>query len=179
MSKKIILRFRDLITENDGTINDHHSLINEYGEVWWGWWMKQQETPPREVFKDISIEIKNNGFAEAYLFNSGLNKFYKATIVKILLAPKSYTIGTPDPKTSPTYYHRGSYPAWFLITNIEQVELSSLCLKYVSFPTLQENKYDSFINNQIKSFNELAEHNVTLWVVEKEHCNEAIINHRS
>lgn len=177
MTKQIILRFRDLITENDGTISDHQILINDYGEVWWGWWMKQKEIPPRKLFKEISKEIKENGFAEAYLFNTGLHKFYKTTVTKILLAPDNNTIGTPDPEISPTYYHRGAYPAWFLLTNIEQIDFEDVSLKYQSFPTLTDEKYKHFINKKVESLTELSDQNVTLWVVERIHTNETVANH--
>ncbi len=61
MNKTLILRFRDLITEDDGTINDHLNMIYNYGEVWWGWWMKQNETPPRDLFIDLFNELEGKG----------------------------------------------------------------------------------------------------------------------
>lgn len=164
MEKQIMLRFRDLVTEDDGTISDHQSLINDYGEVWWGWWMKQKETPPRSLLKEISVKIKERGSIEAYLFNSGLHKLYRVFINKILLAPGDTTIGTPDPKISPTYYHRGTYPAWFLIKKIDEVKFEDCQLAYMDFPT-RENVYAEYLGKKINSLKELEDQSVTMWVV--------------
>lgn len=167
MEKRIILRFRDLITEEDGTINDHQSLINQYGEVWWGWWMKQEEVPPVEIFKELALKIKSDNKATIHLFNTGLDKFYTCITTKILVAPVGNKIGTPSPETSPSYYHRGRYPAWFLIKKIEELDFKTLHLCYNSFPTKPdiEEKYSNLIDKRIESLRELKDINVTLWVV--------------
>ena len=36
--KTVILRFRDLVTENNVTIDRHKDMIDKKGYVWWGWW---------------------------------------------------------------------------------------------------------------------------------------------
>ncbi len=168
MEKRFILRFRDLITEEDGTINDHQSLITRFGEVWWGWWMKQDETPPFDLFKSIANEIEQSNYSKAYLFNTGLLKIYEAKIFKILVAPKNNKIGTPNPETSPSYYHRGRYPAWFLLKEITEVDFDQLKLSYGGFPTRPEKmkEYSKFISKKIDSMNELKEFDVTLWYVD-------------
>lgn len=167
MNKKIILRFRDLITEDDGTINDHQMLINRHGEVWWGWWMKQDESPPYELFKEMADEIEKNNSIKAYLFNTGLGKIYEVVITKVLVAPKHNKINTPNPETSPSYYHRGRYPAWFLIRRIDEKPFESLKFTYNSFPTRPGKKefYNENINQEVKSLEELKEFDLTMWVV--------------
>ena len=169
MSKNIVLKFRDLITEEEGTINEHRDLISTYGEVWWGWWMKQDEISPIDLFRQLAEEIKTSGSTTAYLFDTGLLKFYKANIIKILVAPINNKLRTPNPETSPTYYHRGSYPAWFLLNEIEEVPFESLSLQYIEFPTRPENKerYESDILKEVSSLDELKlkGSDVTLWVV--------------
>jgi hypothetical protein len=167
MNNHIILRFRDLITEEEGTINDHLSLITMYGEVWWGWWMKQDETPPIELFKSLAETIDNVGYTTAFLFDTGLLKFYQVKISKILVAPQKNKIGTPNPETSPSYYHRGRYPAWFLVNEILEVDFLSLNLKYFDFPTRPEKRdiYRSLQSKRIESLKELKEFDVTLWNV--------------
>lgn len=167
MEEKIILRFRDLITEDDGTINDHQILINKFGEVWWGWWMKQDETPPYDLFKKLANEMEEKHFIKSYLFNTGLLKIYEVNIIKVLVAPKHNKINTPNPETSPSYYHRGRYPAWFLITNIEEKKYNDLNFTYNSFPTRPEKKevYNQYINSKVNSLEELKEYDLTLWVV--------------
>jgi len=167
MNNSIVLRFRDLITEEDGTINDHLSLISMFGEAWWGWWMKQDETPPLELFRYLAEIIDKEGFVTAYLFQTGLLKFYQTKIIKILVAPPKNKIGTPNPEKSPSYYHRGRYPAWFLLKEISEVDFHSLKLKYMDFPTRPEKheNYQKYKSQKIDSLNELKEFDVTLWCV--------------
>lgn len=167
MSNVFILRFRDLITEEGGTISDHQSLINKFGEVWWGWWMKQDEEPPIELFKSIADQIESVGTSDAFLFDSGLDRIYSVKIKKILVAPQKNKIGTPDPEVSPSYYHRGRYPAWFLLSSIKEVDFDTLKLRYASFPTRPhyEQEFKNSINQRVHSLNELKEFNVTLWHV--------------
>jgi hypothetical protein len=168
MLKTIILRFRDLITENEGTINDHLNLIADFGEVWWGWWMKQDEIPPRKLFIQLTNYIEQNSSIDAYLFDAGQIKIYKTRITKILTAPENYRISTPDPEKSPTYYHRGSYPAWFLLNYIEEIDPHRLKLKLVDVPTKHENEkkeYFSKFDKEITDFMELKKMDVTLWLI--------------
>jgi len=167
MKKNIIMRFRDLITEDDGTINDHLDLLTIYGEVWWGWWMRQYEKPPRDLFKNMSNQIDSDNVVKGFLFNTGNSKFYETKISRILVAPVNNKIGTPDPELSPSYYHRGQYPAWFLLTNIKEVDFTQLKLVYDSFPTRPDltDKLNSYVNNEVRSLEELRNIDVTLWVV--------------
>ncbi|MCA9732658.1 hypothetical protein KC799_11045 [candidate division KSB1 bacterium] len=169
MKSKIILRFRDLITEEDGTINDHQTLISRFGEVWWGWWMKQDETPPIDIFKKMVTEIEKKGFVKSYLFNTGLLKIYEVKTYKILVAPSSNKIPTPNPEKSPSYYHRGRYPAWFLLKKIEEISFDNIELLYHSFPTRLEpdfkEYYSDYVGQKVMSLKQLKEFDVTLWVV--------------
>lgn len=164
MSTKIILRFRDLITEDGGTIDDHQTLISKFGEVWWGWWMKQDETPPIELFKNMANDIEKDNFVISYLFDSGVLKLYEINIIKILVAPQKNKIGTPNPEISPLYYHRGRYPAWFLLNHIQEVDFDDLNLTYKSFPTRPEiYKFEDQIGNKVASLENLKTFDVTLW----------------
>jgi hypothetical protein len=160
-----MLRFRDLITENNGTINDHLNVIYNHGEVWWGWWMKQDETPPRQLFINIFNDLEENGFVNIYLFNSGLKKIYRAKVIKILVAPEGNTIRTPDFEKSPSYYHRGSYPAWFYLNEIEETDLEALNVSIMAMPTIAKVKV--ILPKKIEALEELQEMNVTLWEVAK------------
>ena len=171
MDKTIILRFRDLITEDDGTISDHQTLISNFGEVWWGWWMKQNETPPKKLFKEIGDHISENKSMSGFLYNTGLNKLYETQIVRLLVGPSMYKIPTPDPEKSPSYYHRGSYPAWFLLNDIKLADFDKLKLTLVDLPTRsndQISEYSSQIGKRINSLYDLQRMNVTLWVVRSE-----------
>ncbi len=167
LGNTIILRFRDLVTEQGGTIKEHKHIIQKYGEVWWGWWMRPQERPPRTLFQELSNRAESSGPIEAYLLDTGSNKLYAVRISKVATAPSGSLIVTPDPDKSPEYYHRGRYPAWFLLKSLEEARFEDLRLTYESFPTKPEmhDTFAQFRGQKVKSLEELRHHDVTLWVV--------------
>ncbi len=167
----IILRFRDLITEEEGTINDHKELLKNHGEVWWGWWMKPYEHTPINLFKEIKQIIVDKEYYKAYLFNSGTMKMYRTNIVNIIVAPHSTQISTPQPEKSPSYYHRGAYPAWYLLSMIEEVDINKLDILIKDFPTVFDAKkegerFQKLINKKIESLELIRDTDVTMWKVE-------------
>ncbi|MEX0813176.1 MAG: hypothetical protein WD048_13240 [Chitinophagales bacterium] len=167
----IILRFRDLITEEGGTILDHQDLINNHGEVWWGWWMKQYETPPIEQFKFIKTICDEKEYFKAYLFNSGSLKIFRTNIIDIKVAPIPTTIGTPYPEKSPNYYHRGSYPAWFLLSRIDEVKVEEKNILIKDFPTVStkkknEARFKNILDKKVTNLEGLRQTDVTMWLVE-------------
>ena len=167
MTKSIILRFRDLVTEGGGTVKEHTRLINQFGEVWWGWWMRQYEASPRLLFQDLSSIIGQEGGLIGFLFDTGTSTLYLSHISKILIAPETSLINTPDPMKSPSYYHRGGYPAWFLLKSLNKVEFTDVRLIYDSFPTLtkSQNAPENLIGRNVESLEKLRNVDVTLWVV--------------
>jgi len=169
MKRTVILRFRDLITEEDGTVNEHKKLIDEFGEVWWGWWMRQYESVPRHLFQELSKAMDSSGHVQAYLFNSGTTKLYSTRIARILVSlTKDDRISTPDPERSPAYYHRGSYPAWFLLRSLELIDFSDQMFRYDSFPTRPElgGSLGQLLGQRVPSLEQLRHIDVTLWVVQ-------------
>jgi len=58
----LILRFRDLSTDNFETINSHTEIINNHGYVWWGWWNKLGECITSSIMPEL-IKLANG---EAY-----------------------------------------------------------------------------------------------------------------
>jgi hypothetical protein len=165
MSRTIILRFRDLTVEEGGTISEHIQLLKQFGEVWWGWWMKQWEIPPRPLFQEIEASIEVSGPLIAYVLNAGASKLYRVRIADIRVAPPGDRLETPDPEKSASYYHRGRYPAWFLLSSIEEIPFSSVRFIYESFPTRPEYNPLQFMNVQVGSLEQLRGIDVTLWVV--------------
>jgi hypothetical protein len=150
----VILRFRDLVTENGGTILEHRRILATSGAVWWGWWAKQTETVPREWLARMSESIETGGPVAAWLFDSGSVLMYQINVPAIALSPDSIGIRSPDPSLSPDYYQRGSYPAWFLISELSSGE--------DSFPAdVSVVDADSAIN----SLRDLATANRTIWQV--------------
>lgn len=165
MTRTIILRFRDLTIEEGGTLVEHTRLLNSFGEVWWGWWMKQWEVPPRPLFQELEKRIETEGSVAAYLFNAGAGKLYRTRIADIRVAPQGDRLETPNPERSPSYYHRGRYPAWFLLKSIEEIPFPSGRFTYESFPTRPEFNALQFMNVQIGSLEQLRSIDVTLWAI--------------
>jgi len=170
MEKTVILRFRDLVTEEGGTIRDHASLLEKYGEVWWGWWMRPYEIPPRPLFQELSNRIQKQGGLIGYLFDTGSTRLYSAHISRILMAPLENGIPTPEPERSPSYYHRGRYPAWFLLRSLKEVNFLDLKFIYDSFPTMPElqGTLAQLQGKRVSSLEQMRQIDVTLWVVQTE-----------
>lgn len=78
----VILRFRDLVTENNVTIARHKDMIDKKGYVWWGWWNKGNEKLPFEEFCVLKGEIESKP-KYFYLMDSGQEKLYKAECLDI------------------------------------------------------------------------------------------------
>jgi hypothetical protein len=76
----MVLRFRDLSTDQGETISLHKAIIENKGYVWWGWWKKQGETIPLEVFTAFSRSIKEHGALVIYLFDTGTLNLFRAQL---------------------------------------------------------------------------------------------------
>ncbi len=169
MAQRVILRFRDLVTEPGGTIAEHRAILRSCGEVWWGWWMRQYETPPRALFAELREQISRQGSVIGYLFNTGAASLFSCQVADIKLAPGDTGIGPPEPAKSPEYYHRGRYPAWFLLKSIRDQRFEDLDLVYDSFPTKPElyGTLGQLLNQRVASLEQLRHIDVTLWVVQE------------
>ncbi|MCW2096777.1 metallophosphoesterase family protein [Lelliottia nimipressuralis] len=110
----LILRFRDT-TDGIDTIEDHQSIIDNCGAVWWGWWKQE-----KEILSDIELEYLN-AYKHDYIFliNRDLNKIYKATISRIIHNQTSEL----NLSQVPSYYSQKSKEinTWFLIKNLTVV----------------------------------------------------------
>jgi len=167
---RVILRFRDLVTEEGGTVAEHRAILRSAGRVWWGWWMRQYETPPRQLFSRLRQEIEAEGMILGYLFNTGEGRLFTCKIVDVRVAPPGSTIATPDPSLTPEYYVRGRYPAWFLLTSLDDAQFDKCRFRYESFPTRPEMQatYKELVGQPVRSLDGLRQIDVTLWVVREE-----------
>jgi len=168
MKSRLIIRFRDLVTELGGTIGDHRDILKSFGEVWWGWFMQPYEIAPVQLFGETLQHIKTNGPLKCFLFDTGQGLLYSCDVADIKVSPSSRGMSSPDPERSPEYYHRGRYPAWFLLKSIAEVRFDDLEMRYRRFPTRPEmaETLDLFIGNRVASPEQLRNTKVTLWVVE-------------
>ncbi len=163
----IILRFRDLVTEEKGTIRRHQNIISKKDYVWWGWWKKGNEKVPQEEFSLLSVKAKSNPF-ELYLLDSGQNLVYQATCegIELTLDQKS---SSPEKDKTPEYYRDQKYYVWFKFTKIQcSSEAQLKHFSYVDCQSLfldENTDYSRFNNKKIYSLSELIQQDRTVWFV--------------
>ena len=116
----IILRFRDLVTSTNGTVNEHKDIIDEYGEVWWAWWKKGDEKTPKK-FPVLGASAKETPI-NLFLVDSGQNLLYKAECIGVESKTATPMV-SPDKEKTPLYYRDLVYYAWFHFTSIEPFPL--------------------------------------------------------
>jgi len=180
MDQILMLRFRDLVTEPGGTILEHEAIIVTYGEVWWGWWMREQEEPPRKFLAGLMGTIEANGFVRGLLYDASRQFLYASRITKIKVSPTRSGIAAPEPAKAPEYYHQGRYPVWFLLTDIRLTPFERLDLRYASVPSNngENQRHSNSVGNRIQtveaegdpdsisSLRDLRNIDVTMWELE-------------
>lgn len=163
----VILRFRDLVTEENGTIAAHKNIITQHGYVWWAWWKKGNEVSPVHEFSFLGTKAQSAP-VDIFLLDSGQNLVYRATCqdVKLKIDEK---ISSPDREKTPEYYQDQKYYAWFKLTQIEPYSEEQLKqYTYVNCPSLFLNQnidYSKFDNKRVYSVAELVQQNRTVWFV--------------
>lgn len=182
--KTIILRFRDLVTED--TISEHKSIIDKENYCWWGWWNKPQEKIPFETFSHLCSQAENGGL-EIYLYDSGSMKLYKANCVGINYnnSDKEINVPTGEETKVPGYYKNYKCKCWFKFKSISQVEMVENELQkytYVSVADFFENGEEAFAqynDKVIYSVLELTYQPRTIWFVrdriETDQCYEILL----
>lgn len=165
----IVLRFRDLVTEEGGTVSEHRDMINARGFAWWGWWMRQYETPPRDLFAQLRMTLDAGTEPTGFLFDTGRGRVFSCRFADLRVAPPGMTIGPPDLAASPDYYQRGRYPAWFKLTAIDDADFAALSWRYAAFPSNPEHPANADVVGQpVISLDDMRNTDTTLWVVEQE-----------
>jgi len=163
----IILRFRDLVTEENGTIKRHQDVIVQNGYVWWAWWKKGNEATPVREFSSLATNAKTVP-VHIFLVDSGQGLVYRAICEDIDLRTDQ-KISSPEIDKTPEYYCDQKYYAWFKFTQIESCDEAELKnFSYVDCPSLflDENvDYSKFNNKRIYSIAELIQQNRTVWFI--------------
>ncbi|MCC7478322.1 hypothetical protein IT575_07655 [bacterium] len=161
----LVLRFRDLVTDLGGTISEHSTIAAEFGSVWWGWWKKQYEVVPKEVFIELAerVSVSNNEYV--YLFDAGQGLMYRAGLIEVRTSPNDTGIQVPDSHLCPEYYQRGKYFAWFLLSSITPITLEELNASFVEFPTRGDTKFSDLRGARIIEQEQLRATDVTLWQI--------------
>lgn len=167
--ESIILRFRDLVTGNGGTIDAHKQTIDEKGHVWWGWWKKGNEQTPYVEFLELkeAVEKEPKYF---YLIDSGQRKVYAAKCSGIECS-KCVDKKSPELENTPNYYNEQKYYAWFCFDEIDECAHEKLKeYTYVQVDSLfvgDVPNYGKFYGKRIYDIDELIQQNRTVWFVRR------------
>lgn len=165
----LILRFRDLVTEDNETIQKHKEIIDSCESVWWAWWKKGNEVTPADEFAALGAKARERPLT-IFLVDSGQGKVYKATCVDIIRTTDEKK-GSPDKAKTPEYYREQQYYAWFEFTGIEDGTEDELKeYSYVNIKSLFKNEeadYNKFNDKKVYSVHELVQQNRTVWFVRK------------
>ena len=163
----IILRFRDLVTEDSDTIKKHQDVIAKNGYVWWGWWKKGNEAVPIPEFSTFDTKAKSTP-TPLFLVDSGQGLVFQATCQNVELRD-GQKLRSPEVDKTPEYYREQEYYAWFRFTQIEPCDEAVLrSFSYVDCPSLFSDKnidYSRFNNKKVYSVAELTQQNRTVWFV--------------
>jgi hypothetical protein len=117
--ESLVLRFRDLVTDQGSTVQQHDEIAEKKGSVWWGWWNKFAEQVPINTFDRLAGLIATSGNPlDILLLDSGQNKLYSTTCHEICWQHGRVKIGSPDPELTPSYYRTETYFAWFKLDRI-------------------------------------------------------------
>lgn len=168
----LILRFRDLVTADGGTIDEHCKMIQEKGYVWWGWWNKLGEKVPYETFAKLNAKAKCSCL-NIYLMDSGRSLLYKAVCSRIKYGDCEEKISTPETDCTPAYYNEQQYLAWFKLDSLEQTPIEENSLKEFTYVQVDDffmetpSRYTPFYNKIVHSIRELRQQDRTIWFVRK------------
>jgi len=164
----MILRFRDLVTADGGTVTMHNEISAANGFVWWGWWNKSGETVPDDVFRQLNAKAKSTGLQILFL-DSGREKVFTAKCLAIEWDKEHRRINSPDPTRTPQYYSSQSYFAWLKLETVSELSDEDLQkYTYVRVDEFFENhqsRYTPFYGKRIQNPDELRMQDRTIWFV--------------
>lgn len=164
----IILRFRDLVTEENGTIQRHQEIIKNKNFVWWGWWNKGNEKVPFDEFAVLKQKMKET--LDLFLMDSGQKKLYIAKCCDMEYRDEE-KIESPEIDHTPDYYNNQSYYAWFKLTEIQGCDSTLVRnFSYINVNSVyveRGSNYSKFNNKRIYNIQEMIPQNRTLWFVRK------------
>lgn len=130
MLTTVVLRYRDLIAD---TITQHAKLIREANEVWWGWWRKPNEPQRLQELAELKSKARQEP-VEVGIFDRSKPKYAVATLADCVFSESGAVIRTPDEIRTPEYYRDKSFPAWFKLTKLAEVDLNAFLLKFSAVP---------------------------------------------
>jgi 3',5'-cyclic AMP phosphodiesterase CpdA len=173
MIELLALRFRDLAGP---TINEHRTMIDQHGYVWWGWWSKPGEEVPRNIFADFRDRISTQGYVEWLLIDSGSHLVYRARVTGIEYSQGSDPLPSPEPERTPAYYARQEYRAWFRMTAIEEADEEDLVTNTYEEPPPdvfdKDPHREAFNGKRVFSIVELLSRHRTIYFLRVAHADD-------
>lgn len=164
----LILRFRDLSTNLGQTIEEHRKLIRIKGSTWWGWWSKDGEKIPSNLFQELQANVEKSGIL-LYLYDSGQQLLYEAKCTEIQFQHRT---ASPEKDLTPSYYNDIEYNCWFRFTRIVQKKKEKEILNRHSYIEIKDffeepekNNYEEFNGKRICSFDELHGQQRSIWFI--------------
>jgi hypothetical protein len=162
-SNLLVLRFRDIEREINGTINEHNGCISAHNSVWWGWLKRPYEKVPLTFFGELEQQLAESSIAIA-LYDTGQGKIYQANCISIQYY--DYLQTTPDPVSTPAYYNSKLTNAWFKFDSITETEAGFLLGRYcISMPSATDDCAIDLEGSQVVRLSELRRQEVTMWVL--------------
>ena len=142
MRRTAILRFSD--SEELSTVDVHRRIIEDHGgQVWWGWWKKEKESPRVELLKKLQSEVRRRSSLRIGLVNrKGEDSFYVANCVEILFAEDGSRVSSPNALITPEYYRNDLFPAWFRFRQIDKMTLADFKAEFVAVPAIDPTLYE-------------------------------------
>lgn len=155
MSKTMVLRFRDF---GFATIEEHISIIGEFGYVWWGWWGKPDESIPRDTFAQYKQQIEKETVKAIFLIDSGNTLLYKAELSDISEADITER-ASPEQEKTPAYYSGSKHKAWFKLVSISECEDAEIrnWTYDESIEIIDDPHREAFIDKQVFSLKEMVD----------------------
>jgi hypothetical protein len=126
---RLVLRFAN--REGIDTIEQHQSVIQQEGHVWWGWFKKAHEPFPRAALEALSDRVPQ----DVGLVNRDERTVYVARCDEVRFAPDDDSaVGTLSVRTTPAYYADAYLPAWFRLRAIEQSSEDAFATRFGGIP---------------------------------------------
>ena len=163
-SRLLVLRFRDIELPLGETIVRHKRKIAEHGFCWWGWLFRDYERNPHTELRQLAERLNGRDSVPIALFDTGRGAVFRADCSEI--QPSSSPQRSPDPAATPDYYNDRRAPAWFRLTDIEEVDPSLVVGRTcVELPSASEDCFIDLLGQQVTHIKDLRRQEVTLWVL--------------
>ena len=166
----IALRFRDLVTQQGGTVREHREIIRRRQFTWWGWWKRPYEALPHQFL----LEFARRCPLTIYLLDTGGTAegfhLYPARLEDIAMTPTGSDIPSPDVSATPNYYNTLRLAAWFKLSHIEPSPLKNVAaIRIIALPTWPQTgdpNATEYQGLEITSQERLRRIDVTLWQID-------------